>query len=164
MLKSRSHTSSTHWHKIFLAIPKEKKESTVKKYWSKARIKSNRPNFKFCATTSDVKVLFRSPTPYSFVDCKFSLLGCLNILLAIFLNRYPTTLLSNFLEFPTKARHHIYRFTQWPLWASMRVTPDTQLASVASSAMEIESIIFFSILDSKSRTMWPLPKLPSSVV
>lgn len=45
-------------------ILKGRKESIVRKYWIKAKPKSYRANTKFCISTSDVKVLLRSPTPF----------------------------------------------------------------------------------------------------
>jgi hypothetical protein len=47
---------------MYIIIPKERNGNTVRKYWTKG-------NPKISISMSDVKVLFRSPTPLSFVDC-----------------------------------------------------------------------------------------------
>ena len=57
----------------------------------KQRPKSSCANSKLCISMSDVKMLFRSPTPFSFVDYNTLLLGCSHFLLAAFLSRHPMT-------------------------------------------------------------------------
>ena len=41
----------------------------VRKYWTKARLKTSWANSKLCISMSDVKALFSSLIPFSFVDC-----------------------------------------------------------------------------------------------
>jgi hypothetical protein len=53
----------------------------VRKYWSKAQ--PNPANSKHCISISDVKMLFRSPTSFSFVDC--------NTLLSLELFPFPVS-------------------------------------------------------------------------
>lgn len=49
----------------------------MRKCWTKTRLKNNRSGFKFCISVSDVHAFFKSPTPFSFIDCiHFSLFGC----------------------------------------------------------------------------------------
>ena len=48
---------------------KMEERSLVRKYWTKARPKPSWANSKLSISMSDVKVLFGSPTPFSFVDC-----------------------------------------------------------------------------------------------
>ena len=56
------------WRRIYNTITKGE-GSTARKYCTKARPKDNQENSKLCLSVSGVKVLFRSPTPFSFVDC-----------------------------------------------------------------------------------------------
>lgn len=49
-------------------LPKYREGSIVRKYWAKARWKTSWANSKLCISMSDVKTLFRSPTPFSFVN------------------------------------------------------------------------------------------------
>ena len=37
-LKSKSHISNIHWPRTYITIPKGKKRSPVRKYWTKARL------------------------------------------------------------------------------------------------------------------------------
>lgn len=94
----------------------------VRKYWTKTKCWANS---RLCIAVSDVKALFRSPTPFIFVDC--------NTLLALGLVPFPVSSLpwqvshssgiSNILGSPKQSRLHLYSFTQWLLWASMQEHP-----------------------------------------
>jgi hypothetical protein len=49
-------------------LPKHRKRSAVRKYWTKARTKNSWINSKLCSSMSDVQALFRFPTPFIFID------------------------------------------------------------------------------------------------
>lgn len=51
-----------------ISTPKGRKESIVRKYWIKTRMKPSWANSKFCISMFDVKQVFRSPIPFIFVD------------------------------------------------------------------------------------------------
>ena len=44
------------------------KGNVARKYWNKARPKTNRASSIFCISVSDIKAFFKTPTPFSFVD------------------------------------------------------------------------------------------------
>lgn len=45
------------------------RKGAVRKYWTKSKLKISWTKSKFCISMSDVKVLFRTTTPFNFVDC-----------------------------------------------------------------------------------------------
>ena len=107
------------------------KGSMAGKYWTKARLKTSWANSKLCISMSDVKVLFRSPTPFSFVDCNTLLsLG----LVPLPIISFPQLIshgsgISNTLESPRQSKVHFYSFIQWPLSRTpFRNTYDTHLS------------------------------------
>jgi hypothetical protein len=67
----------------------------MRNYCTKAIAKSSWLNSKFCISMSDVKALFKSPTPFIFLTAThFFLLSCFYSLLAAFLSMYPLALTS----------------------------------------------------------------------
>ena len=75
---------------------KHRERRIVRKYWTKARWKTNWANSKLCISMSLVKMLFRSPTPFSFVYYNILfLLGWFHSLLVDLLGRYHMALASS---------------------------------------------------------------------
>jgi hypothetical protein len=80
---------------MYIFISKGRRGIIVRKCWTIERPKTSWKNPQLCISMSVVKVLFRSPTPFSFVDCntRFSL-DWFHCLLSAVLGRYPTALAS----------------------------------------------------------------------
>ena len=98
------------------------KESIMKTYWIKARLKTSEAYSKLCISTSNVKALFRSPAPFSFVDYNI-FLSLRLVLLAVSnfpLEVYYDSGISKSLKSPRKSRVHLHSITQRLLWASMQ--------------------------------------------
>jgi hypothetical protein len=89
----------------------------MRKYWRKVKLKTSLPNSNLCIFMSDVKVLFRTPTPSSFLDC--------NTILSLGLHLLPVSSfsqqvahhfgISNTLGSPRQYRFHLYSFMKWLL-------------------------------------------------
>ena len=94
-----------------------RKENLVREYWTKARWKTSWENSKLCISMFDVRILFRSPTLFSVVNC--------NTLLSLGLVPRPVSsspqqvshgsCISNILGSLRQSRLHLHSFTQWPL-------------------------------------------------
>lgn len=103
----------------------------MRKYWTKARSKTSWVNSNLCISMSDDKMLFWSPTPFSFVNCsKLLSYG----LIPFSTSNFPWQVsnnsgISNILGSSRQSRLQLHRFTQWPLWGSIQDTPDTCLTS-----------------------------------
>ena len=52
-----------------LTILKCREGSIVRNYWNKASPKNSWANSKLCISMSYIKTFFRSPTPFTFVEC-----------------------------------------------------------------------------------------------
>lgn len=109
-----------------------------RKYWAKTNLKTSWGNSKVWISTTDVKALFRSPTPFSFVDCSTLLsLGLLPHPVSRFLRLvYHDSGIANIMGFPGFTLTASCNGLSGP---SCRDVPDTHLASV----MEGESITLF---------------------
>ena len=120
--KSKSYISSIHWCRTCITIPKGRKWSIVRKYWTEVKLKTCRANSKLYILMPNVKALFRPPTLYSSVDS--------SALLCFGLVSHPICSSSfevshgfgicSILSSPVKSRLHLHSFTQWSLWASMQ--------------------------------------------
>ena len=53
---------------IYITVPEEGKGIRVRKCWTETRLQTSWANSRLCVFMPDVKSLFRSPTPSSFVD------------------------------------------------------------------------------------------------
>ena len=101
----------------------------MRKYWTKARPKTSWANSKLCISMSDVKMLFRSPTPFSFVDCN-TLLPPGLIEYPVLLSRCSKTLASpTSWRSPRQSRLHLHSFMKWFFRLSCKDIPDMCLAS-----------------------------------
>jgi hypothetical protein len=79
-----------------LCIMRGRKGSLVRKHWTKARPETRWASSRLCISRSDVKAAFRSPTPFSFVDCSTLVsLGLVVYEVCILLGMYHTTLASS---------------------------------------------------------------------
>lgn len=91
----------------------------MRKYQTKAKLEIGWANSELCISMSDVKVLFRSPTSFIFVEC--------NTLLSLGLFLLPVSSspwhvshnsgISSILGSPRQSRFHFHSFTQWTLCA-----------------------------------------------
>lgn len=120
-------------YRIYITFLKSRKGSTVRKHWTKARLKTSCANAKLCICMFDVKAFFLSPTHFILVDCNtFVSLGMVSL-------SYSTSLVSSkvdiqddsgiskVLNSPRQSWLHHHSFTQQPLCTSTQgtVTPVT---------------------------------------
>ena len=63
--KGRSYTSNIPWHMIYITVPKCHSMEILEQ----TRPKTSWSNSKLSVSKSEVKVLFRSPISFIFVDC-----------------------------------------------------------------------------------------------
>ena len=80
---------------------------------------------------SDVKMLFRSPTPFSIVVLNTLSFGLVLLLFTSFLWRiFHSFGISSILGSQRPSRDHLHNFMQWSLYAFCKDTSATYLASV----------------------------------
>lgn len=105
-----------------ITILKGRKENTVKKYWTKTRIKTRRAHSKGDISISDVRALFRSPTPFILVDYDILLSPGLFLFSGSCFSAQISHAfgISNLLWSPGESRLCLNSFTQCPLWSSMQ--------------------------------------------
>ena len=90
----------------------------MRKYWTKARLKHSWANSKLCMSMSDVKMLFKSPTLFSFVNCN-TLLSLVLVLLPVSSSPWQVSLysdISNILGSPRQPRFQSHSFMQGPFY------------------------------------------------
>lgn len=119
--KNRSHTSNISWHRVYTVVPKHR-ERSMHSEEIQDKSKTSWINCKLCVSMSDVKTLFKSPTPFSFVDCDI-LLSLGLVLLPASSFPWQVSHNSSILESPRQPRLLLHSFTQWPLWASIQGHP-----------------------------------------
>lgn len=82
-----------------MTIPNNRKCYIVRKYRNKAKPKTSRENSDFCM--SNAKMILRSPTSFTFIDC--------NTLLSLRLVPHPVTS-----DISKQSRLYLHSFIQWP--------------------------------------------------
>lgn len=139
---------------MYITIPKGRKRSIVRKYWTKARPKPNRANSKF--SISDVKSALQSSTSFQLCGLQYICLPCAGSTLSTQLSLLGSrdSGLSNILESPVQSRLPRHSFTQWPLQASTQGHPYHSLGPMAFLRYwQIPRPLFYN-LDFKARTTW----------
>ena len=82
----------------------------MRKYWTKAKLKTSWANSKLYISVPDVKMLFRSPRPFSFADCS-TLLSCGLVPLPVSSSPWQVSHnsgISNILGFPRQSRLQLH--------------------------------------------------------
>lgn len=119
-------TCNIQWHRLYITIWNG---SIVRKFWTKARLKTSRAEFIFCISVSDVRVVCRAAA-------HFFLLGWLHMWSEALLGMYPTTLASSASEVSKAVQASSSQLHQCLLWTSMQGylwhTPGLRLSLLVS--------------------------------